>query len=79
MEPDDAFFTTEIQQDKKDKPLKRGRGSQSKVPVMAESTFVDSPKNIRKPKSVRHIKMQVINDLKSIVIKDRLISSINNG
>ena len=70
MELDDAFYTTEISLDQKDKPLKRGRGSQSKskVLVMAESTFVDSPKNVRKPKSVKHIKMQVIKDLKSITI-----------
>ena len=70
MELDDAFYTTEISQDQKDKPLKRGRGSQSKskVLVMAESTFVDSPKNVRKPKSVKHNKMQVIKDLKSFTI-----------
>ena len=70
MELDDAFFTTEISQDQKDKPLKRGRGSQSKskVLVMAESAFVDSPKNACRPKSVKHIKMQVIKDLKSITI-----------
>lgn len=70
MELDDAFFSTEIPQDQKDKPLKRGRGSQSKskVLVMAESTFVDAPKKGHKPKSVKHIKMQVINDLKSNTI-----------
>ena len=72
MELDDAFYTTEISLDQKDQPLKRGRGSQSKskVLVMAESTFVDSPKNVRKPKSVKHIKMQVIKDLKSSTITD---------
>ena len=70
MELDDAFFSTEIPQDQKDKPMKRGRGSQSKskVLVMAESTFVDAPKKGHKPKSVKHIKMQVINDLKSNTI-----------
>ena len=72
MELNDAFYTTEISLDQKDQPLKRGRGSQSKskMLVMAESTFVDSPKNVRKPKSVKHIKMQVIKDLKSITITD---------
>jgi len=70
MELDDAFFSTEIPQDQKDKPLKRGRGSQSKskVLVMAESTFVEAPKKGYKPKSVKYIKMQVINDLKSDTI-----------
>src|SRR5690554_4198854 len=36
---DEGFFSTEIDQDEKNKPLKRGRGSQkkSKVLVMAES------------------------------------------
>jgi len=35
---------------------------------MAENVFMDSPKNVQKPKSVKHIKMQVIKDLKSIPI-----------
>ena len=70
MELDDAYFSTEIPQEQKDKPLKRGRGSQSKtkVLVMAESEFVDNPKKGRKPKRVNHIKMQVISDLKSNTI-----------
>ena len=70
MELDDAYFSTEIPQEQKDKPLKRGRGSQSKtkVLVMAESEFVENPKPGRKPKRVNHIKMQVISDLKSNTI-----------
>ena len=61
---------------KKNKPLKRGRGSQckSKVHIMAESTFVENPKKWRKPKQVSYIKMIVINDLKSntitVVVKE---------
>lgn len=41
-ELDDGFFSTEIPQEHKNEPLKRGRGSQSKtkVLVMAESEFV---------------------------------------
>ena len=72
MELDEGFFTTEIPQEHKNEPLKRGRGSQckSKVLVMAESTFVENPKKGRKPKRVSHIKMIVINDLKSITITD---------
>jgi hypothetical protein len=52
MELDYAFFTTEISQDQKDKPMKRGRGSQnkSKVLVMDESTFVDSQRMFVSPK-----------------------------
>jgi len=70
MELDEGFFTTEISQEQKDKPLKRGRGSQnkSKVLVLAESAFVDNPKKESKPKRVTHIKMYVINDLKSNTI-----------
>ena len=69
-ELDDGFFSTEIPQEHKNEPLKRGRGSQSKtkVLVMAESEFVDNPKPGRKPKRVNHIKMQVISDLKSNTI-----------
>ena len=45
-ELDDGFFSTEIPQEHKNEPLKRGRGSQSKtkVLVMAESEFVENPK-----------------------------------
>lgn len=69
-ELDDGFFSTEIPQEHKSEPLKRGRGSQSKtkVLVMAESEFVENPKPGRKPKRVNHIKMQVISDLKSNTI-----------
>jgi len=72
MELDEGFFTTEIPIEQKNKPLKRGLGSQckSKVLVMAESTFVENPKKGRKPKRVSHIKMIVINDLKSNTITD---------
>jgi DNA-directed RNA polymerase subunit RPC12/RpoP len=43
LELDEGFFTTEISEDEKHKPLKRGRGSQkkSKVLVMAESMPVE--------------------------------------
>jgi len=44
IELDEGFFTTERDNDDKDKPLKRGRGSQrkTKVVVMAESTRISS-------------------------------------
>ncbi len=70
IELDDAFFTTEISLEEKDKPLKRGHGSQkkTKVLVMAESKTVENPKPGKKPKKVRYLKMKVIDDLKSDTI-----------
>ena len=56
--------------EEKDKPLKRGRGSQKKsmVLVMAESEMVESPKKGNKPRRVGYLKMKVIEDLKSYTI-----------
>lgn len=72
IELDEGFFSTETQDDEdKDKPLKRGRGSQkkSKVLVMAESQPSDEKKTKKgKPRQVGHIKMMVINGLKSETI-----------
>lgn len=78
IELDEGFFSTEIPDQEKDKPLKRGRGSQkkTKVLVMAESKAIEGEtKKNGKPRKVRFIKMQVITDLKadtiaSIVKKD---------
>jgi transposase-like protein len=71
LELDEGFFSTETSEDEKCKPLKRGRGSQkkSKVLVMAESEPV-TDKLVTKGKSrkVSHIKMIVIDDLKSETI-----------
>jgi len=71
LELDEGFFSTETADDEKGKPLKRGRGSQkkSKVLVMAESDPVTN-KSINKSKyrKVSHIKMIVIDDLKSETI-----------
>jgi hypothetical protein len=41
IELDEVFFSTEVEEDEKDKPLKRGRGSQkkSKVPLEAECNW----------------------------------------
>lgn len=70
IELDEGYFSTEIPMEEKDKPLKRGRGSQkkSKVLVMAESEIVESPKDGQKPRRVGYLKMKVINDLKSNTI-----------
>ncbi len=83
IELDEGFFSTEITDQEKDKPLKRGRGSQkkTKVLVMAESKAVEGEtKKNGKPRKVRFIKMQVITDLKadtitSIVKKDVSVNS----
>ena len=71
IELDEGFFSTETPDDEKKKPLKRGRGSQkkSKVLVMAESQPVEGQTTkTGKPRQVGHIKMIVINDLKSATI-----------
>ena len=78
IELDDAFFTSKVPEDQKDKPRKRGRDSQNKtkVPVMCESTPRDTPKKGRKDKKAGHLKMKVIPDLKSAtiisVVKERV-------
>jgi transposase-like protein len=71
MELDDGFFTTQIPEDEKEKPLKRGRGSQrkAKVLVMAESETVEKPKPGKRSKKVGYIKMKVIENLKAETIE----------
>jgi len=70
IELDEGYFSTEIPNEEKGKPLKRGRGSQkkSKVLVMAESEMVEAPKKGQKPRRVGYLKMKVIEDLKSDTI-----------
>ena len=70
VEVDEGFFSTEIEEDEKGQPLKRGAGSQkkSKVVVMAESKTVENPMNPNKPKKVSHIKMKVVDNLRSQTI-----------
>lgn len=71
IELDEGFFSTEIADNEKNKPLKRGRGSQkkTKVLVMTESREVEGKTTKKgKPRKVGFIKMQVINDLKSKTI-----------
>ena len=73
IELDEGYFSTEMPKEEKDKPLKRGRGSQkkSKVLVMAESEFVESPKKGQKPRRVGYIKMKVIDNLQAETINER--------
>jgi len=80
IELDEGFFSTEMDEEEKGKPLKRGRGSQrkTKVVVMAESLPVDgqTTKN-GKPRKVGHIKMFVIEDLKASTIDSKVSGSID--
>lgn len=77
VELDEGFFSTQYNSEE---PLKKGRGSQAKtkVLVMAESEYMtDSKKNIRK--SVGHIKMVVIPNLKAQTIDIEVTESIDNN
>jgi hypothetical protein len=82
VELDEGFFSTKTPEEEKDKPLKRGRGSQkkSKVLVMAESIPVEDVPIHKdgKPRKVGHIKMFVIEDLKSPTIDQKVIEAIDS-
>lgn len=80
IELDEGFFSTETPVQDKDKPLKRGRGSQkkSKVLVMAESQPVEGKTTKSgKTRQVGHIKMIVINDLKAETITSLVIDNVS--
>ena len=81
IELDEGFFSTSLEESEKDKPLKRGRGSQkkTKVLVMAESTPVEENKKHNTSKAVGHIKMIVIDDLKSKTLDANVIKYINEN
>lgn len=73
VELDEGFFTIELPEEDKDKPLKRGRGSQrkAKVLVLVESSPSQEPPQKGRPcKTVKHLKMQVIPNLESGTITD---------
>lgn len=79
VELDDAFFTTAIHDAEKDKPLNRGRGSQkkTKVLVLTETEEGAPEKKSDKPTKVKHIKMLVIDDLKSETIDGKVKMYVN--
>lgn len=81
IELDEGFFSTEIPEEEKNKPLKRGRGSQKKttVLVMAETASGkdDDPKSGKKPTAVKHIKMLVVDSLKAVDIDPKVKENIN--
>lgn len=81
VELDEGFFTTETDDQEKDAPLKRGRGSQrkTKVVVMAESKPVDEKKTKKgKERKVGHIKMVVIDNLRADTIDTIVKLDIDN-
>lgn len=67
---DEGFFSTEIPDSEKDKPLKRGHGSQkkTKVLVLAETAEGTPTKKSDKPTRVKHIKMIVISNAKRLLL-----------
>jgi hypothetical protein len=79
IELDDGFFSTVRPEGGKDKPLKRGRGSQkkSKVLVMIESMPVEGKTTKKgKQRKVGYIKMVVIDDLKANTITSLVEANI---
>jgi hypothetical protein len=78
-ELDGGFFSVEIAEDEKDKPLKRGRGSQkkSKILVMAKSMPVEGGATGKdgKPRKAGHIKMFVTDDLKPETIEGKVMEN----
>ena len=74
VEVDEGFFSTEVPEEEKDKPLKRGRGSQkkTKVLVMAQTAEGNPSKKSDKPTSVKYIKMVVIDDLKAETVDGKI-------
>lgn len=81
IELDEGYFSTEVPAEEKEKPLKRGRGSQkkTKVLVMAESEMVEPAKVGQKPRRVGYLKMKVIEDLKSETIDDLVKELASNA
>lgn len=82
VELDEGFFTGQTPEREKDAPLKRGRGSQKKIPVltMAESEEAAVPDSrCSTTKKVRHIKMLVLDDLKAKTEEEKISKSIDKG
>jgi len=81
IELDEGFFATEVKSEEKNKPLKRGRGSQkkTKVLVMAESKEVEGKVTKKgRPRKVGFIKMHVIPNLKAETINDQVTTNISD-
>lgn len=78
IELDEGYFSTEDKRDEDD-DLKRGLGSQkkSKVLVMVESESSDAPKSGQKDRKCGHMKMKVLQDLKSSTFEQEAVKSID--
>ena len=83
VELDEGFFTVELEEEEKNKPLKRGRSSQRKTKILVivkSSSSTKTPRRRRSNKAVGHLKMQVIPDLESKtitkVVKEQLEPSV---
>ena len=74
IELDERYFSIKTPVEAKDKPLRRGRGSQRKtrVIVMAESEFVESVREGQKPRCVGYLQMKEIDNLKSDAINEHV-------
>ncbi|GHT16968.1 hypothetical protein FACS189429_0080 [Bacteroidia bacterium] len=81
IELDEGFFSIEIPEYEKNKPLKRGCGSQrkSKVIVMAESTVVEPTKKGQKARRVGYLKMKVIENLQKETINKQVQKLASNA
>ena len=79
VEEDESFFSTEISEEDKGKPLKRGKGSQkkTKVLVIAQTAEGNLTRKFDKLTAVKYIKMLVIDDLKAETIDGKVELNIN--
>lgn len=81
IELDEGFFTTVKPDQEKNKPLKRGRGSQrkSKVLVLVESLPMEGEMTKKgHQRKVGHLKMIVIDDLKAETITPIVVQNVEN-
>ncbi|NLA48056.1 MAG: IS1595 family transposase [Bacteroidales bacterium] len=82
VELDEGFFEivdTEIEENKKSEPRKRGRGSQKqrKVLVMASTVYdFSKKKKYGKPTKFRYVKMIVVDDLKGHTVGEKVTENI---
>lgn len=80
IELDEGFFTVDSEDYNANAPRHRGRGSEAKakVLVMAESREVEHPTRRDVTRSVKHIKMQVIPNLRAETIDEVVMDSMEH-
>lgn len=82
IELDEGYFTTDNSESQKSKEhLKRGIGSErkSKVLVMVESEVSESPKKGQKSRKCGHLKMKVMENLKSGTFEKEVKESVDSN